>query len=286
MARRIAYAATSSATGIILPTDLRVVPRSPTGPGVVIMPGGGAMENRFPGAAGESYAVYNDANEDVPVAATGSASGRTDILGIRIDDPQFAGQVPADPLTAKYCRAVLVPSIPTTYPFVPLARIVQPANNGAITAAMITDLRTLIRPRRQRDLYNTQPTAQSVCSSTSYTDWTPQANRDLKVPAWATQVKVVGMLGGVNPATSAATAGGVRFALGSLTSQQTGFDIASSTKQMLLTSDTLAVPASMRGTNQTLKLQAAKNSGQGDFRTDQYSTVLWDVEFLEVPSSD
>jgi hypothetical protein len=42
----------------------------------------------------------------------------------------------------------------------------------------------------------------------------------------------------------------------------------------------------MRGTNQTLKLQAAKNSGQGDFRTDQYSTVLWDVEFLEVPSSD
>jgi hypothetical protein len=125
-----------------------------------------------------------------------------------------------------------------------------------------------------------------VCSSTSYTDWTPQANRDLKVPAWATQVKVVGMLGGVNPATSAATAGGVRFALGSLTSQQTGFDIASSTKQMLLTSDTLAVPASMRGTNQTLKLQAAKNSGQGDFRTDQYSTVLWDVEFLEVPSSD
>jgi hypothetical protein len=213
------------------------------------------------------------------------------MLVLRIDDPQYGGTAPSDPKVGPYTRFAIVSgvsstatTVSTTYPAIPLARIDIPASTATITQAMIVDVRKMARPRRQRDLYITQPTSSSTIASAAWTDWTAQANRSIVVPEWATQVKVIGHIASVAP-TGAATRGIVRFAFGSSVGQQGYFDLDASTRATLLTSDTLAIPSSMRGTSQVLKLQAARSTGSGNIATDTYSTVLWDVEFLEVPSS-
>jgi hypothetical protein len=166
-----------------------------------------------------------------------------------------------------------------------LARIAIPANTATITDAMLTDLRTVAQPKRTRDIYNTQPTGLSSITSSGFTAWTPQANRAIVIPPWASQVKVIATVASAAP-TGAATRGNFRFVLGSLAGQANYFDLDASTRATLLTGDTLSIPAALRGTSQTLKLEAARVTGSGAVATDANSTVVFDVEFLEVASAD
>lgn len=301
IARTFAYAATSGAEGIIASTDLRVAALSTPGSSVRVLPGAALILNRSTGGAQQTYAARVASEDVVGVAAQGASGTRYDLVVARVEDPFVAGTPwadPTDPAVGPYVFTRIIPNVPsgtTTLQSVPghegesgiaLARIAIPANTATITDAMITDLRKVARPRRTRDLYNTQPTTTSTIASSSWTDWTPQANRSILVPSWATQVKVIAHVASVAPASSA-TLGVVRFALGSsLVGQQNTFDLDASTRATLLTSDTLAIPASYRGTSQVLKLQAARSSGAGNVKTDTASTVVFDVEFLEVASTD
>lgn len=153
MLRLVAWVATSGATGIATPTDLRVTPTAVPSGAVVIMPGGAVIATRYPGgSAQQSYAVANTAADGdalVNVPPQGSSGPRTDYLIYRIDDPQYGGQVPDEPLTAIYGRPELVSTLDgITYPYLPLASITIPANTATITAEMITDLREMANPRQ------------------------------------------------------------------------------------------------------------------------------------------
>ena len=304
VARLLANVATGTAEGIATPTDLRVVPLDVPGASVRILPGAALIPSRATGGASQSYVARNPSEDVVGITATGSGSGRNDMIVARIEDPFMAGEPwddPTDPTVGPYVFSRVIPNVPASaiassaaasaylasigQTAIPLAGIALPASTGTVTSGLITDLRKVARPQRTRDLYNTQPTASSTVASSSWTDWTPQANRSIVIPTWATQVKVIGIVSGMGVASSA-TKGIMRFWLGSLGGQYTAFDLDASTRATLVTSDTLAVPAALRGTTQTLKLQAARSTGTGNIATDTSSTVIWDVEFLQVPSAD
>jgi len=296
VARMVAYAATNGAGGVLGSLDFRVTPLPTPGTSVRVAAGGGVIPNGYlaaPDFGKQSYVARAASVTDVPITATGSGSARSDFVVLRLDDPQFGGQIPVDVVNGPYVRFAVITNVGSTattlpalsYPALLLARIDLPPSTGTVQESHIVDLRKIANPRRTRELYNTQPTAISTIATNAWTDWTPQANRTLTIPSWATQMKVLGHISSVAPA-SAATLGVLRFAFGTLFGQQITFDLDASTRATLLTADTLAIPAAMRNTNAILKLQAARSSGTGNVKTDTASTVVWDVEFLEVPSVD
>ncbi|WFR66645.1 hypothetical protein P9139_18145 [Curtobacterium flaccumfaciens] len=78
-----------------------------------------------------------------------------------------------------------------------IARVAQPASNGTITAAMITDLRQVANPRRDRQLNahsQVQAEAETLTSTTQAGEVFPNTTNDftVRIPEWATRMLIVG----------------------------------------------------------------------------------------------
>lgn len=306
IARTFAYAATSGAEGVVGAADLRVVALTTPGGSVTVLPGASLILNRSAGMAQQTYAARAGTATNVAVTAQGNSGTRYDLVVARVEDPTMPGvpwQAPSDVTVGPYVFARIIPNVDASViaspaaaaaylaglgqSAIPLAGITIPANTGTITQGMLTDLRTVARPRRSRDIYNTQPTNVSSVTSPSptYVNWTPQANRSIVVPPWATQAKIIATVSSVVPAATG-TLGAFRVVIGSLVGQANSFDLSGGTRTTLVTGDTFAVPASMRGVAQTVKIEACRNSAAGALATDSWSTVILDVEFLELASTD
>ncbi|MET7808651.1 hypothetical protein [Micromonospora chersina] len=173
-----------------------------------------------------------------------------------------------------------------------LARVDIPPSTGAITEAMIKDLRRVANPRRERTLLTSSPGANNDLTSTSaYVDWPAVAVKSIAVPSWATQVKIVSTIAGAL-ASFDLVDGFLRHRLGAATfGQETRFDTngvtaSNQADKTMLTADTLTVPASMRGTKQQVavqgKLTLRGSSGNGLVRAYTSTTIVTDIEFLEV----
>ena len=294
VARLLVHVATGGAAGVVSPTDMRVTQLPAATDKVRVAAGACIVPNTE--AVQQSYALRAPSITDLNVTPTGSVAGRSDMVVAYVSDPQFTGEAIPDGEEADwpYVNFALIEgvsagatTVPATFEFpaIPLARLDLPINTAAVTQGMIADLREVAVPKRSRDLYNTQPSAASSLTSSSFVAWTPQANRNIRIPEWATQVKVVGTVAGAR-AYQSALVGLVRFKLGTLIGQEVAVDMDAETRHTVITSDTFAIPADLRGTTLTLSLDAKRLSGTGTLFTDAYSTVLWDVEFLEVPSAD
>lgn len=296
-ARNAIHIASSGAEGVTSPTGLRVAALATPGTSIRVLPGSALILNRSAGGAEQTYTVRAGTETVVPVAAQGASGVRYDLVIARVEDPFMAGTPwadPTDPKVGPYVFPRIVSNVTagtTRVQDVPgyandsaitLARIAIPANTGTITQAMVTDLRSVARPKRTRDLYVTSPTSTSAVTTSSTVDWTPQANRNIVVPAWASQVKIIGTVAGAR--ASAPTTGGVAALFGSMSLQGVLFEFEGAGRQALAFADTLAIPASMRGTTQALKLRG--NRSAGTLSTDTYSTIIWDIEFLEIASAD
>src|SRR5699024_922068 len=163
VARQQTHDSTGGAEGISLPGDLKVRPLATPGTKVRVAPGGALLLNRYPGGAGQTYAVRNDAEVEVSVTATGSSGGRSDLVVARVLDPQYEGQPPADPDEFDYSMVEIVEGVSSSatsaedaglnYPAVALARIDLPASTGTVEADHLTDLREMARPRSKRFLF-------------------------------------------------------------------------------------------------------------------------------------
>lgn len=296
VARQIAYAATSGSAGVLGNLDFRVTELPVPGTKIRIAAGGAVIPNAYlpePDFGKQSYVCRAGDVTDTPVTATGSTGGRSDLVVVRIDDPQFGGQTPTDPTVGPYVRFEIIENVPAGldnadnlgFPAVALARLDIPASTGTIEQAHIVDLREVANPKRTRDIYNTQPTVTSPLSNSVYTAWTTQADRTLAVPSWATQVKIVGHMGGIVARTTDII-GFVRPKFGAVYGQETAFDLNANSRSALLIGDTLDIAPSVRGTNVVLSMEARRSSGTGSLESDIYSTVVWDVEFLEKASAD
>ena len=293
-----------SLVGPVLSVDLRVVPLDVPGASVRILPGAALIPSRATGGASQSYVARNPSEDVVGITATGSGSGRNDMIVARIEDPFMAGEPwddPTDPTVGPYVFSRVIPNVPASaiassaaasaylasigQTAIPLAGIALPASTGTVTSGLITDLRKVARPQRTRDLYNTQPTTTTTANSSTYIDIAPQAARNIAVPAWATQVKIIGHVAGA-VVSGGDFNGNIGPMFGGVALSTNALNVDPYTRTVAMVSDTYAVPAAMRGTTQALVLRLNKTGGSGTFSTDSYTTVIWDVEFLQVPSAD
>jgi hypothetical protein len=283
----------NGAEGITQGDDLKVTQRATPGAGVTVGDGSGVIRGRANAFQG-TYSVCNIGSVNVDIAATGSGSGRSDMLIVRVEDPEYEGSLnPAIDQVAYFQVISNVSSSATAIPDgrtgIPLARIDIPASTSTITNAMITDLRKIANPRRDRRLYTQSPTGDSalIGSSTAYTAFSTHAGWNIAIPDWATTVRIRVDVSPIRYSV-ADYFGNLRATFGSLlTLQSTGLDDNQGSgirKIPGITADTLTVPTLYRGTTQLLRAQANGNSGNaGRINVTSATTFIADVEFEEAP---
>ncbi|WP_416520013.1 hypothetical protein [Streptomyces achromogenes] len=279
--------------GITQGDDLKVSQRSTPGGGVTISDGSAVIKGRDDLFQGH-YAVCNVGSLDVDIAPTG-ATARSDMLILRIEDPEYGYS--RDPAVGQIVFPQIISNVSssaTTIPDgrtgIPLARIDIPSSTATITNAMITDLRKIANPRRDRNTYLQSPTSASLQiggNTSQYFYFTTAPGWPVPVPDWATTAKIRLDIAGLR-LTAANVFGAVRAILGSsLITQSVVIDDnqGSGTRRInAIAADSVTIPASYRGTSQQLRAQFAGYSGNtGTVSVDTSSTLIADIEFFEAP---
>lgn len=281
------------AEGITEGDDLKVTQLGTPGGSVQISDGSGVVRGRYDPYQG-SYAVCNSGSDTLAIAANGGGSTRYDLVVLRVEDPEYEGSLDPATQNINYFQVISnVSSTTTTAPdgrtCIPLARIAIPAATSTITNAMITDVRQVANPRRERTLQTQAPgTLSNLIGGTSgsYAYFDSSAGWAVAVPDWATTARIKVDVAGLRLAT-AAVFGNFRATFGASLSMQPTIidDNQTSTRRLYhMVADTLTIPAGYRGTTQTLRAQFAGLSGNaGTVSVDASTTLAADVEFFEAP---
>ena len=290
MLRMTAWVATSGASGVVTAEDFKVQALPTPGGAVSINAGGAVIPTRYGNSTTQqSYVVANDQAFNLSIPAAGAA-GRTDYVIIKIEDPQYTGQTPENPQDALYCEVVTVATLPTTYPYVALAKLVLPANTATITNSMITDMRKVANPRRQRDTIITSATSGELhdLTSSQFIDYPNGTPINVAVPSWASKAIVrADLLETI--VYSASSDGEMVLMLGGLPAYTTSrrYDEVYTGSTFRTDHGIVAafnIPANMRGATHPLRIRARRKAGTGALRADGKTQVVWDVEFIEEAS--
>ncbi|GAA1323758.1 hypothetical protein ACFSWE_09585 [Leucobacter albus] len=165
VARTLAYQAIGGKEGLARAGDLIVRALPVPGGAVQVLPGAAGILNRGSGGGGQAYVGRVGAAVTVPIAATGSGGGRSDLIVFRVDDPQYGGQTPDSPVEGPYIRLDVVSGVNVSVTrvqdvpgheadsAVTLARVDLPASTGTVTDAMVTPLATVASPRREESVF-------------------------------------------------------------------------------------------------------------------------------------
>jgi hypothetical protein len=309
--RRVLYKATGGAEGVAGIGDLRVRQAAVANGTVLVDPGGAVMVSRYPGIKGESYDGQVTETHAVNVAANGGGSTRYDLVIARIDDWNFAGQqakpaaLPTDTVPAFKLTTIQGVSAATKtakernlgYPAIALARIAIPAGTAAITNAMITPLREVAVPRRQRALLTralvTGDTDQLLVTAAGGEAW-PDDLWTVEVPGWASRARIVGTMAQVRvPAGNANGDVWVKIGFGDpadLDTQAVRWDtgLTNVTRQTWVVADDLAIPAGLREKSIAVGIWGKVGGGTAPEcpSLDGASAIVLDIEFLEAPAED
>ena len=308
--RAMLAAATSGAEGIVNAGDFKVRPLSVPGTSVRVAPGNALIRNSYGGGQAQTYACRAGSETEVPIEATGSAGARTDLIVARIDDPTYQGGS-FDPLTFEAARFEVIQGVPAStktvaglglsYPAIALARITLPASTGTVTAGMITDLRAVALPRKERFLF-VHPLVQGdglqrLGSEDINGQWWPGVtNFKVDVPVWAQRCRVMGHWGGVFLQGTGKNAHGRIWArVGSVEDpngfnlQEVSWDLPSNlqtnVREAWMTGADRAVPAAMRGqVNVPVGLRGrviSADTAASKPELNSLSVVSLDIEFYE-----
>lgn len=213
-ARVLSWIGSGGQTGVVGPGSLEVRPTPTPGGEVQILPGAFTIQATPGGSVGytsapwQSYVRGLAQTLTVPIRATGSSGGRTDVVGIVIDDPVYEGTAEGmsqdDWDSHQFFRPHVVENAPPgaarpesfanlQRPFLPLARITIPASTATITASMITDIRFIAWSRDWQHPPLLRSVQQGYRISSSETGWRElEQISGIRVPQWATRVKVSG----------------------------------------------------------------------------------------------
>ncbi|MGW0948436.1 hypothetical protein ACWD4O_38595 [Streptomyces sp. NPDC002623] len=279
--------------GITAGTDLKVTQLGTPGGGVQIAEGSAVVRGRVSAFQG-TYSARNQGSATVSIAPQGAGSGRSDMVILRVEDPEYEGTLDPETDQINYFEVLSnVSSSATTIPGgltgIPLARIDIPASTSTITNAMIVDLRQIANPRRERTQFIHSPTGSSTAISNtngSFSYFSTEAGWNVAVPAWASKAIISIDIAQLRYSSNAFT-GYLRANFGaSLSLQQVILDDNQTgvRRAAMFVSDTLTLPDAYRGTSQLLRAQATGTSGNvGTVTVDVSTTFRYDVEFQEAP---
>ena len=316
VARLLAHVATAGAEGIIGAGSLAVRAQATPGPSVRVAPGAAAILNRYAGGAQQTYVLRNASQTTVPISATGSSGGRTDLVVARILDPQYQGQAPSDPNAFDYSRLEVIEGVPAgttsaaqlglSYPAIALARVTLPASTATVTSSMIRDLRAVANPRTE-DVWRVRPQVmadggETLTATREGGEWFPNtgAEQQVFIPEWATRVQMEFTWAGIRYAIG--NSWGEMWVewgpgIGGLNGTQDRqykanpfpwdmVDNSSVYRTNWICLDDMPIPAALRGMTQTFVGKAKILGGTpGMVSVDFRSGVALKLRFLEAPDA-
>ncbi|MET9318805.1 hypothetical protein ABZX75_01185 [Streptomyces sp. NPDC003038] len=273
--------------GVTEGNDLKVTPLTVPAGGVLVGDGSGVVRGRAVPWQGH-YTAYNIGTEQVPIAPTGGTP-RTDLVVMRVLDPEYEGN--RNPAKDKIVYFDVIPGVSATatapppgFSAIPLARINLPANTGTITAAMITDLRRIANPRRDRRIHMIRgfPYSQSPTAADKWSDWPAEGRVQIEIPTWAVTCNLVTQIGvrfSGNPYTR------LRHKFGTMFGAEITMDddaVTGWSRENIFLGDSPQITPALRGTTQWLSIQTNPMPGS-KFTLDVNgaSNLIFDVEFVE-----
>lgn len=298
---RAAYhESTGGNEGVSGALDLKVVPLSPAGAGVNVLSGGGTLINRYPGGQGQSYAGRAPSQTFVPITATGTGGGRSDLIVMRVLDPQYEGQPPADPLNFDYTRLRVIEGVaPNTvsaldlnlgYPAIALGRVDMPVNTATVAQGYVTDLRQLTQPKIRLVPAQFFPNTDKVMTKNAYSSW-PFSGimSNIAVPWWANRVEITATVNGIEitGSTTVDNVAGVRTAFdmgagGTPNYSENGIlKGKGGTRQSISIVGSHPIPANRRGKTVGISLQGNQTVGTGTFQGDYQTSIAVLIIFKE-----
>ncbi|MFJ4791733.1 hypothetical protein [Kitasatospora purpeofusca] len=274
--------------GITEGGDLKVRATATPGPGVRVGNGSAIIRGSVFGQG--SYTQYNSGDHPVPIAPTGG-TGRTDLICLRVEDPEYEGN--RDPIKDDVGYFHVIPNVSattTTVPpgmtAIPLARVTQPPNCQTITDSMITDLRQLANPRRERRVrtigaFGWSPIGDQV--GVWQENWPTGAKVAFDVPSWATEASVVTTLHGLRVSGSVFI--GFRQVIAGVIGNEAQMDtdaVSFMSRNDITMVDQFWWKPEQRGTTQTLTVQAGRyDPSAGSIDVNGNTTMVTDIDFVE-----
>jgi hypothetical protein len=301
LARLATYATGGGRSGIVKPTDLRVLPLTVPGNGLRISSGGAMVLNHYLLSPDEAYVASNPAIHTVISADMPPSNPSLSyyLVCVVVGDPEFdqtghpfmpSDVAPEDAADFEYVRIVLVPCTSSTtqfeqlglhYPAYALARLAIPPSTTTITSDMITDLRELSQAREQRKVIAGAPTAGVQLTAADWTgtwvDYKPYIN----IPPWATDVTITLILSGF--VAFGDNLSNVRPRLGTFVGTSVAIDENASPggeRRVYIAVSSGSVGA-MAGTSQQLSIEAFRYAELGYLSTWDGCQVAYDVQFSE-----
>jgi len=312
LAREQTWINTGGQTGIVGPSSLEVRAQSTPGASVRVMPGGFAIAATPGGSVGytsapwQSYGKALYQTNTVPIRATGSSGSRTDVVGIVINDPQYEGT--ADSMSDQQLEdhqfwsfhvienasssANRAEQFGLSRPFLPLARVVVPANTQTITNAMITDLRFLAVERSAQDSVVQRPASSQTLNVFSTPQWVSldQIN-SIIIPQWATHVKLDGEIVGAAATGSGNVNGETRFSFspgtGNKYTNSVPFNESDAWSRFSLPAfGTIKLDNNDRGRRAFIRFQVRRTTGSGGLSvSSDLAAYRVRVSFVENPTN-
>lgn len=308
--RQAFHDSTGGAEGISTVGALKVAALNVPGSAVRVLPGGGIVLNRYESGSGQSYGVRNATQTEVPVTATGSGGGRTDLVVIRVLDAQYEGQYPANPEEFEFTRLEVIEGVPAgtktfkelnrNYPAIELARIDLPKSRADVQPEFITDLRQVAQPKVKPELRTYALVGDDTDKLTAMGDdqsfsetWPSSADSTQErifIPEWATRMKILMFWSSVLP-SGMATSGRLWVQVGgdenpnNVKTQTVKYSVGTErSRQTYMVADTKWIPPELRGLGQKFipRANRATSSATQAFLTlDGASAVSIQVEFME-----
>lgn len=314
VARTLAYQAIGGKEGLARRGDLTVQALPVPGGAVQVLPGAAGILNRGSGGAGQAYVGRVGAAVSVPIAATGSGSGRSDLIVFRVDDPQYGGAVPPSAENGPYIMLDVVSGVPAgtvrvqdvpgheADSAVTLARVDLPASTGTVTGAMITNVSKVANPLTESvlrtyalvtaDLVTLTATSAYPAGGQTWPVAVEAAWGEIDIPEWATRAKIVMTWAGVlQPAGDAW--GGVWVQVGptanpdNVKTQLVRWDspkASNASRTVVIAADDIPIPTALRGTSQKFYPRANVEAGSTNSARpslDWGSAMVLQVEFYE-----
>lgn len=252
------------------------------------------INSRASGGGHQSYVGRNIGQDVIPISATGSSAGRSDLIVARVEDPFMAGEQwedPSDVTRGPYIFTRVIPNVPantTTAPSgssaIALARIDIPPNTGTINTGMIKDLRRLAQPRSATITVGGVPN-----SYTHYVGQTEQGdpfgmarvsdvNPFVDIPAWATEADIVAQF--INPDVdpNVLATGAALVKLGSGYGPHINFRVSQASSTIFTAALALPVRA-MAGTRRDLSFRIRLDGGP--LKIPDWAYIVFTVTFRE-----
>lgn len=311
LGRKFAYAALGGNDGVIGATDCEVRELAVPGTKVRVYPGIVAIRNRANNVLNETYLGSVFSETQIDIAATTASGPRSDMICARVENPYIDGEPwpdPSDPTTGPYFKLVVISNVGNTATVppagagnavLPLSRIDLPASTATVIQSYCKDLRYMANVLQSTDArvlavpgQHTLPTSQNT-----YITWPnpPMGSQTVRVPSWATKAVIRGVVAVVQIPNGGNARGDIRAGIGT---QRTGaiqwdYDTTGTTspdRQNLVFGGEIDIPASYRGTTQSLLTEArgytVASGNTVPIYAEVYSTVSIDVTFKAVPASN